>query len=173
MSLPKGIITKPLTSQDIRKAPFVLFQAHHDDYYQMAQDSLRGLQQESLLAKIFFHPKNVDLIQKQIIIQVFRRSNGEYMIEKQDETTLQIVMRSIFLQHAKHLPNHIKEQITELDNMVVDAVVPDILSEIKAHFTYLKTVFSPREIMDHPVNVSNAGKKTLPSISQFFDPNPH
>ncbi len=65
---------------DIMKTPFLLFQSHHDDYYNMSQESLRGIQQESILSKVFFHPKNVDLIQKQIIIEVFRKTNGEYLL---------------------------------------------------------------------------------------------
>lgn len=166
MSLPKGALME--VKGDITKTPFVMFQAHKDDYYSMGQQSLRGIQQESILSKLFFHPKNVDLVQKQIIMEIFWRSNGEYLIEKQNEADLQVVMRSIFLTHAKHLPYNIKEQIRELDYLVADEVVPGIMSEIKAHFGYLESVFGKRQIMDHPKNVSNAGLKTLPSVSRRF-----
>ena len=168
MSLPKGAVNKAMSQSDIMKTPFVMFQAHCDDYYNMSQESLRGVQQESILSKIFFHPKNVDLVQKQIIMEVFRRTNGAYLIEKQEEADLQVVMRSMFIQHAKHLPYNIKEQIRELDDLVADEVVPGIVSEIKAHFGYLKRAFGEREIMEHPINVSNAGQKTLPSVTRTF-----
>jgi hypothetical protein len=170
MSLPKGAL-KPMSQYEIMKTPFLLFQSHSEDYYSMSQDSLRGIQEESILSKVFFHPKNVDLIQKQIIMEVFRKTNGAYLIEKQNEEDLQIIMRSMFLQHARHIPDHIKGQIRELNNLVVDDVVPNIISEIKSHIGYLDRAFNPRQIMDHPECVSSAGHKTLPSVTRTFDHN--
>ena len=169
MSLPKGSVNKQMNSFEIMKTPFVMFQAHKDDYYNMSQESLRGVQQESLLSKVFFHPLNVDLIQKQIITEIFRKTNGEYLIEKQNEADLQIVMRSMFIQHAKHLPDNIKQQIRELNYLVADEVIPDIISQIKAHFGYLDRAFGPMQVMDRPENVSNAGLKSLPSATETFD----
>lgn len=171
MSLPKGLIKKDVNHIDMIKTPFIMFQSHHDDYYNMSQESLRGIQQESFLSKTFFHPKNVETIQKKIIVEVFYRSNGKYLIEKQNEEDLQIVMRSVFLQYAKNLPQNIKEQVSELNDIVIDEVYPGILSEIKAHLGYLDRAFGPMQVMDRPTNVSNTGLKTLPSVSRTFDPN--
>ena len=164
MSLPKDLVKKPMNYNEIMKTPFIMFQSNKDDYYNMSKESLNGVYTESILSKIFFHPKNVDLIQKQIIMEVFRKTNGEYLIEKQNEADLQIVMRSIFIQYAQHLPNNIKKQIKELDYLVADEVVPDIISQITAHFGYLERAFGPMQIMDRPENVSNAGLKILPSV---------
>lgn len=171
MSLPKGAITKPMNSYEIMKTPFVMFQAHRDDYQTMSQDSLRGVQEESILSRVFFHPKNVDLIQKQIIVNVFRETNGAYLIEKQNEADLQIVMRSMFIQHARHVPDNIKEQIRELNNLVVDDITPGIVSQVQAYFGYLERAFGPRQFLDRPENVSNAGFRILPSVTRTFDPN--
>jgi len=180
MSLPKGAAKKckmnsinmPLGKQDnndIMKTPFMMFQAHKDDYYNMSQNALKGVQEESILSKVFFHPKNVDLVQKQIIMEVFRQTNGEYLIEKQSEADLEIIMRSIFIQRARHLPNNIRDQISELNNLVVDETVPDIVSEIKAYFGYLERAFGPMQVMDRPQNSSKTGLKTLPSMTKTFD----
>lgn len=168
MSLPKGAVNRYLSEGEIMKTPFIMFQAHSDDYHNMSQDSLRGLQEESLLSKVFFHPKNVDLIQKQLIMDVFKRTNAEYLIEKQNEEDLQVVMRSIFIQHAIHWPDNIQAQIRELNNLVVDELYPGVLSEIKAYFGYLERAFGPMQVMDRPENVSNAGLKTLPSVTRIF-----
>ena len=164
MSLTKDLFKKQMNHNEIMKTPFIMFQSSKDDYYNMSKESLNGVYTESILSKIFFHPKNVDLIQKQIIMEVFRKTNGEYLIEKQNEADLQIVMRSIFIQYAQHLPNNIKKQIKELDYLVADEVVPDIISQITAHFGYLERAFGPMQIMDRPENVSNAGLKILPSV---------
>ena len=168
MSLPKGVIDKARMKTNIINAPFLMFQAHPDDYQKISCESLKNIDHEPVLSKIFFHPKNVDLIQKLIITEVFRRTNGEYLIEKQNLEDLQIVMRSIFLQHAKHWPYKIKEQIRELNNLVADEVVPNIISEVKAYFGYLKDAFGPREIMDRAINVSNKGLRVLPSVTSRY-----
>lgn len=160
---------KQLSHQQMMKTPFLMFQANPNDYYNMSQESMRGIQEESILSKVFFHPKNVNLIQKQIIRDVFKKTNGDFLIEKQNEADLQIVMRSVFIQHAKNQPNNIKEQIIKLNNLVTDEVIPDIISQITAHVGYIDRIFSPIQIMDHPENVSNAGLKTLPSVTRTFE----
>lgn len=162
-------MTLSKNKEEIMKTPFLLFQSSPHDYYNMSQDSVRGVQQETLLSKVFFHPRNVELIQKRIIKEVFNRTNGEYLIEKQDETDLQIVMRSIFLQKANFCQDDIKEQVRILNNLVVDEVVPGIVSEIKMYMGYLDRAFSQPIPIERPKNVSNAGTKTLPSVSKTFE----
>ena len=161
MSLPKNV----LTAKSLSKTPFLMLQSHPDDFKKLSQNMLSGVQTESILSKVYFHQKNIDLIQKQIITRVFRDTNGDYLIESQNIEDLQIVMRSIFLQHAEHLPNNIKNQIRKLNTLTVDSIVPDIISELRMHDSYIKRAFGPMELMDLPKNVSNAGLKTLPSVT--------
>ena len=167
--LPKGALKDKVMSQfDVMKTPFVLFQSHQDDFYNMSQNSLTGLQVETTISRAFFSPKNVDRLQRQIIAEVFRRTNGEYLIEKQNEQDLQIVMRSMYLQHARNVPNDIPGQIQELNNLVTDDSVPGIISQVNAYFGYLERAFAPRKILDRPENVSSAGTRTLPSVTRTF-----
>lgn len=171
MSLPEGHINshrKPETQFDIMKTPFLLFQSHKNDYYNMSQISLTGIQVETAISKAFFSPQNVDMIQRKIIAEVFRRTNGQYLIEKQDEKDVNVVMRSMYIQHARHVPNDIPGQIRELNNLVVDDVVPGIISEANAYYGYLERAFVQRKIMDRPEYVSISGTKTLPSVSRTF-----
>jgi len=161
---------KPQTNFEIMKTPFLMFQSHYTDYYNMSMDCVKGIQEETILSKVFFSPQNVDLVQKQIIATVYKRTKGAYLIEKQNEEDLQVVMRSMFLQHARHVADHIKEQIQELNNLVTDDVVPNIISEVNQYIGYLDRTFLPRQIMDHPECVSNAGLRTLPSVTKTFDP---
>lgn len=171
MSLPKGKAKATVSTNDIMKTPFLMFQSHYDDYYDMSKDSLRGLQEQTILSKVFFSPENVEILQKRIIASVFYRTNGQFLIEKQEESDLQVVMRSMFIQHARHWPDDIPKQIHELNNFVVDDVVPGIISQVRAYDGYLERAFGPRQILDRPENVSNAGQKTLPSVTRTFDSN--
>lgn len=144
-----------MVNQDYMKNPFVVFQT--DKFHELANTSIKDLQQPSLLSRVFFSPENVKLIQKQIIVEIFRRSNGKYLIDSQNESDLEVVMRSIFLQNAKHIECNIKQQIRELNNLVVEAVLPDIIAEIEMNIQYLARTFGPTEIIDRPKNVSQRG----------------
>lgn len=169
MSLPKGTVYHPMNQFDIMKTPFLMFQSHRDDYYDMSRESLRGITEESIVSKLFFSPKNVDIVQKRIITEVFRRTNGAYLIEKQNEEDLQVIMRSMYIQHVRNKYGHLKEQIEELNNIVVDDIVPNVISEINAYIGYLERAFAPRQILDHPQNVSIIGTKTIPSVTRTWD----
>lgn len=168
MSLPKGYITTSI-QKDLTKTPFVIFHAHPDDYHKLSTLIEReNNKTDTNMFKLFFSKKNIDLIQMKIIAETFRQSKGAYLIEKQDEQDLRVVMRSIYFQHAKHLPINLDSQIKELNNKVVTSIVPDIISQIEGYFGYIERVFGDRYIIDRPKNVSNAGMKTLPSISNTF-----
>ena len=149
---------------DIRKTPFVVLpcsgtgklgwtgsacqalQAKPADFYRMAQ------QQSSypdILAKVFYHEKNIILIQKKLIKEIFKQTGGEYLIPPQATDDIKTVMQSIFSQYQP-LNLSIKEQIKQLDQEVVDAIIPTILSEIDGYTTYLRDRFGPRQILPYP-----------------------
>ena len=169
---PKDITTTPqrpvFSKNDIMKTPFLFIQAHKEDYYNMAQEAMRGVQEETILSKVFFSIPNVALIQRQIVNTVLIKTKYKYLIEEQDPADLEVVLRSMFLQHARHYPDHIPDQIKELNDLVVDEVVPGIITEIKAYVGYLHRTFEPLYYMDRPENVSKAGSKTLPPITRTF-----
>jgi hypothetical protein len=166
--MSKEITPHTLTRNDITTTPFLFFQEHKKDYYNMAQEALRGIVEESLLSKVFFSEKNMDLIQKRIIRRVFEVTGGQYLIEPQDRTDLLVVMRGVYLQQARNYPTKIKEQIQELDNLVVDDVVPDIVTKVRQYVGYLKDIYGPREIIARPMNDSVKGLASTPSYSSLF-----
>jgi hypothetical protein len=167
-TVEKEISSKTITREDIMKTPFIFFQEHKKDYYNMAQEALQGIVEESLLSKVFFSEKNMDLIQKRIIRRVFEVTNGEYLIEPQCRADLLVVMRGVYLQQARNYPNKIREQVLELDNLVVDDVVPGIVSQVQQYVGYLKDIYGPREVIARPKNDSTKGLMSLPSYSSLF-----
>ena len=94
-------------------------------------------------------------------------SNGQYKIGKQSELQLQIIMRSIFLQEAKHLLCNYNQQIQELNQKVIDFGVPKIISEIKQYIGYKRDVNNLPKPLEHPKNLSNKGYKILTSKIGF------
>ena len=63
--------------------------------------------------------KNIEEIQNSIIRGVYERSNGEYKIDKQDYDTLNIIMRSTFLQYSLNNTENMKEEILSLNKIVL------------------------------------------------------
>ena len=105
------------------------------------------------------------MIQNAIINEVIKLSG--YKIQRQSELQLQIIMRSIFLQHSKNNNCNIKEQIIELDKKVIDFSVERIIVEINQYMEYKNTINKLPTPMTHPQNLSNKGEKSL-KLSQFF-----
>ena len=68
----------------------------------------------------FFSAENIQIIQNSIKAGVYHSSNGQHVIGNQDEDTLKIIMRSIFLQLSANLQTNIMEQVNELNKLVLD-----------------------------------------------------
>ena len=140
------------------RTPFELFQNNIEEKKDF-NDSMKTIQYDTHLSKYFFSRNNIDLIHHDIIITV--QKNSGYKIGKQDETQLQIIMRSIFLQYAKHLPCKINEQIRELNKKVVMYSVNAIITEIKQYLGYRDNVSNAPVPIDLPKNLSIKGTKVL------------
>ena len=70
-------------------------------------------------------------------------------------------MRSFYLQYSKNLDTNIREQIMELNNMVINYCVPKILSEIQQYIGYKQDISKLPDPIDRSVNLSVKGTKTL------------
>lgn len=171
MSLPQGKADQFINQCDIMGAPFLIFQSHPDDYRKISDKTVTNdTSCDYILQKVYYDPKNINLIQKSIIREVYIKSNKKYLIDRQSDQDLLVVMRWVFLEYARHLPTNIREQIQELNNRVVNEVVPDIISGLDSHYSYLNSVFGVRNIMEYSINTSSrgSGEKLLPSTHRCF-----
>jgi hypothetical protein len=165
----KKINKNNLTQEDIYKTPFLFFQDHKKNYRKYAEDALKGMHGQDTLSIIFFSPENIELIQKNLIRSIYNHSNGAYLISNQSEQDLIVAMRAIFLQNAIHSETiTIKEQIKQLNDIVVNKLTPNILNNVKAQMGYLQLINNPLSPIDRPTNTSSAGNRTLPSVTNTF-----
>ena len=131
-------------------------------------EALYGIQETSVLNQLFFSKKNMDNIQNMIRYNVYEKSDKKYIIDKQSDIELEIIMRSIYLQHSLNLKNNIKEQISYLNNLVSDWCVEQILPEIQQYIGYMKEIeYMPMPI-DLPINLSSKGSRSLRSVTTTF-----
>jgi len=131
-------------------------------------EALYGIQETTKLNQLYFSRANMNEIQAGIKYNVYIKTDKKHIIDKQSEVELEIIMRSIYLQHSPNLPNNIKEQIRYLNQLVIDWCVESIIPEIYQYFGYLKEVeFMPIPI-DLPLNLSSKGSRTLRSVTTTF-----
>ncbi len=119
------------------------------------------------LSKSFFSDKNILKINKKLVKTIYNISPERFIIPYQRKESLIIVMRFIFTGYAKNLPYKIKEQVNELNCIVIDEIVPEMLSNLKQQIQYLEDIKKPLQPMDRPLNVNKLGK-TLPPLSDVF-----
>lgn len=122
------------------------------------------------LEKVFFSKENIELINKQIIMTVYKKSNKSFLVCPQDENSLIIVMRYVFLEYAKHLPYDIKGQIKELNCRVTSEVVPTIITNADQKIGYLRDINTIAVGPPLPVNTNNLNR-SLPSVSNIIHMN--
>ncbi len=126
---------------------------------QCFNDSVKRIHVATSLTESFFSRENVDLIQNEIIKQVFNET--KYVITRQSDMNLQIIMRSIYLQYGKNLPCQIKEQVIELNSEVVKECLRIIIPNIQQTIGYRNDINKLPVTMDRSLNVSVKGSKTL------------
>ena len=122
--------------------PFARFQMHDkiSNDSTSFRDALTGNWESSNLSCAFFSAANIRILQNGIKAGVYKKSNGRFTIADQDEDTLKIIMRSIFLQNSTNLPNQISQQIGALNKMICDYAVPQIYSEAVSYVKYKNDV---------------------------------
>lgn len=125
----------------------------------LADSILQFQQHTTLLAKVFFHPKNIDIIQNSIRRAVFDRSNQRYMIDRQNDMELVIVMRSVYFQFARHDQDRITEQVEELNELVVKDILPNLLKSIEGHIAFAGSLHQLPAPMQLPQSTTIRGDK--------------
>ncbi len=119
------------------------------------------------LETTFFSDENISLINKQLILSVFKKTNGQIKISDQSKQSLIIVMRYIFLEYARHLPYDIAGQIKELNCQIVGEVLPKIITEVTQRISYLEEINNPKKIIPLPINV-NKNNRSLQSVTSIL-----
>ena len=110
-----------------------------------------GQWDETPLSTAFFSKQNIQILQNGIRAGVYRKSNGQYTVGPQDCDSLKIIMRSIFLSNAVNQPTNITEQITQLNNMVLDYCIFHVYSEAQGYMKYLQDASNMYKPMALPV----------------------
>jgi len=157
-------------------APFLMWNEHKDNYIKDFNiikkmdinnnniDNNIDNNCSDLLKDNFFSVENINIIQNKIIMSIYYKSNETLRINKIKYETLIQVMNSIWLKYCQFLPYDLKNQIKNLNNKVIEYIVPLLLKESKFYFNYLRdSNVSRLELLPKPLAVYNNRKQQLPS----------
>jgi hypothetical protein len=125
-----------------------------------------GLWDETPLSQAFFSQQNIQMLQNGIRAGVYSRSNGQYVIGPQDCDSLKIIMRSVFLQQSANQPGNYKEQISQLNKIVLDYCIQQVYSEAQGYMKYVSDVSTLVVPISHPV-MANDNDRQLEFKSWF------
>jgi len=115
-------------------------------------DALTGNLEWNVLAQVYFSAENIQILQNGLRAGVFKMSDGKINIPPQNIDTLKIIMRSIYLQYAEHYPQYIKEQVANLNNIVLEYAVPSVYNEAIGYMKYTQDQSTLAVPMEHPLN---------------------
>lgn len=142
------------------------------DYYCGGGSSaaIRGMQLNNTdVSLLFFSDENINRLQKKIKSEIMRMTNGTFKLDvDQDVQDLLIAMRAVFLDQAKNLPTHIVRQVKILNKQTLNYILPDMMTNIKQQYAYLKEISAPRKILPQPLNVNKTQRGDLPSITTLW-----
>ena len=114
------------------------------------------------LLKTFFSNENIKRLKKKINIIL-----TQYNFCPQDSIKTSYLidcMRPIYKDHSKNQPTNIIRQTKILNKLLLEYIIPEIITNIKSEAAYLRTIDQPLQHLPLPINVGNKGRKTLPSI---------
>ena len=129
------------------------------------RNALTGNMEHNLLSKTFFSAGNILIIQHGIMAGVYKKSNNQFQIGYQNQDTLKIIMRSIFLQNSRNNDDNIKEQIINLNDKVVKYAVPQIYGEAEGYVRYKHDISTLATPLDRPLSTYHNNELEL---KKFF-----
>lgn len=113
------------------------------------RDALSGLQEESILANLYFSEENIQIIQNGLRAGVYEMSKSKIVVPPQNVDNLKIIMRSIYLQYAKHsTTENVTKQIEKLNDYVLDYSIKSVYNESQGYLNYMRdqsTLVMPME----------------------------
>ena len=141
---------------------------------QLIKNELKISQDEiGALETAFFSKENIDLINKQLILRVYRETDKKFKICPQKDQDLIIVMRYVFIEYGRNLPFDIEGQIKDLNCTVVGEILPIVITNVDQKVGYLRDISTQPVGPPLPINTKNL-ERTLPSMDSmiFMKPQP-
>ncbi len=163
--------SKIIKTNTFQEAPFILFQDANPKIVQLRNQMIKNITRTTEcnindVETLFFSDENIELINKKLILSVWKKSKNQYKIGFQDKDKLLIVMRYIYLEFSRNLPYDLAEQINDLNCLVVNEIIPNIITNFEQKIGYLRDIEKRQAPV--PLPQSTSKMKTLPTANKDF-----
>lgn len=119
-----------------------------------------------LLRNVFFSDENVELINKQLVLTIYKQSEKKYLIDYQNSEKINIIMNYVYINYSKNYNCNIPQQIKELNTIVVGELTQPVLSEVKLRIHYLNDIATGKKLLQLPEHSRKS--KMLASIDSLL-----
>ena len=116
------------------------------------KEALIGNIEKNTLSDLFFSSENITIIQNAIRYKVYTLSNNQYLIGPQNQDTLKIIMRSMYLQNQAYECTDITNTIESLNKRVVEYCVPKLIGEAEGYLKYKRDIGTLATPMRRPIS---------------------
>ena len=118
-----------------------------------------------LMKSAYFSSENMDIIQNMIIKNVFYNSKETLRINKIKSESLTQIMNHIWTNFCRFLPYDLQKQIKDLNQKVINHIVPLLLKESIFYSNYLRDSNRTKlPQLERPLMISKGRKQQLPSF---------
>ena len=146
-TMNKGIVSTNVTN---REAPFKLFQESNKGPEENFNDSVSNILDGTILSKVYFSRKNINNLQQKIKSGIQLKSEGKLRVGDQSETQLKIIMRSIYLTHSKNVDCNIQQQISQLNNKILQYCIENVMTNAVQYINYLNDLNKTPSVRKNP-----------------------
>jgi hypothetical protein len=105
------------------------------------REAIEGTWENNVISQVFFSSENIQIIQNGIKAGVYELSKNQYILPNQNIDALRVIMRSIYLQYARHYSTNVSgvtQQVEELNQMVLNYAIPFCHNEADAYMKYIR-----------------------------------
>jgi len=131
------------------------------------KEAIAGYITTNSVSDLFFSEMNINALQDGIRYKINQETNGKYIIGRQSDQELKVVMRSIYFQYGLNQPDDCVGQVRVLNSYVLNWCVSEVLSNLLQYQQYkIDSSTLPMPLERSPL-MSKAGTKTL-EITSFM-----
>jgi hypothetical protein len=123
------------------------------------REALTGNWNDTKLSIAFFSYKNMQIIQNGIRAGVYNKSNKQYVIGEQSVDELKIIMRGMFLEYSKNLPDNIPQQINDLNKIVLNYAIKQVYGEADGYMKYKRDASTLAVPLSMPIMTTTNDKQ--------------
>ena len=149
INLNTDIITE---NNNYQFAPFLLWKNNDKNPFNLNNNIILNNDNYIDLMKIAFYSlENIDFLQKSIIIKVYIDTNKNIILKKQKYEVIIQIMNSFWTNNCNFLPYNYKNQIENLNNLIINYSTSYLIKEAYFYLNYLNDKEN-RSFLDIPLN---------------------